>query len=337
VKKTIIALAVLLAAWLAGCTKQEPQGSTGISPPANLVPNPADTGKHYKIAVIPKGLGHDFWNTVRLGAMKAGEEEGAEIRWNGPEKETQHDRQIAIIEGAVQDKVDAIVMAATDRNAIVPTLRKVAAAGIPVITIDSGVESDIPKSFIGTQNEKGAAAAAEELNRLLSGKGEVAVIPFIRNAATSDQREKGFKDGLKRFPGLKLVADNESGGSEEGGQKATENMLAAHPNITGIFAANEPGAIGCGRALETMGRAGQVKLVAFDASPNQIGMLEKGTVQALIVQNPYKMGYEGVKNAVKLLHGQTIPKVIDTGVTVVTKANLNNPDVQKLLYPLGKK
>ncbi|MBI3910898.1 MAG: substrate-binding domain-containing protein [Armatimonadetes bacterium] len=331
------ALVLLLVA--SGCVRESEteSGSDAIRMGARPRPAaPGAAGKQLRIAVIPKGLGHDFWNTVRAGAEKAGQEEGVRVEWNGPEKETQHDRQIAIIENYVQSGVDAIVMAATDRKGLVPTVEK-AAKRVPVITIDSGVNTDVVKTFIGTDNEKGAEAAAEELNRLLGGKGEVGVIPFIPNAATSDQREHGFKKGLARFPGLNLVATVYSGSEVAGGIKATENMLTSHPNIAGIFAANEPAAIGCARALETMGKAGQVKLVAFDASPNQIQALQKGTIHALIVQNPFKMGYEGVKQAVTVLRGETIPRVIDTGVKVVTRENLNDLEVQQLLYPLGRR
>jgi len=327
---------LLLSLCLGGCVKESSTQVSGGSSPGTVITPPPTQGKRYRIAVVPKGLAHDFWKTVHAGASKAGDDLQVDVEWNGPENETQISRQIEIIDNYLNSGVDALVLAACDKKALVPTIQK-AAQRIPVLTIDSGVDSDISKTFIGTDNVKAAGEAAAELNRLLNGRGDVGLIPFIKNAATSDMREEGFKEGLKQFPGLHLVATLYSNGTEAGGQNAADNMLTAHPDLKGIFAANEPGAIGCARAIETRGKAGQVKLVSFDASPTQIQMLEKGTIDALIVQNPFKMGYEGVANAVKALKGESIPKRIDTGVKVVKKANLHEPEVHQLLYPLGKK
>jgi ribose transport system substrate-binding protein len=134
-----------------------------------------------------------------------------------------------------------------------------------------------------------------------------------------------------------LVATLYSQSDVTKGMQVTENMLTAHPDLKGIFAANEPGAIGAARVLKARNLVGEVKLVAFDAAPTEIKALEEGVIQALIVQNPFRMGYDGVKMAVKALRGEKIPKRIDTGVSVVTKENMNRPDILRLLYPLGKK
>jgi len=168
---------------------------------------------------------------------------------------------------------------------------------------------------------------------LIGYEGKVGLIPFVPGAATSIQREQGFKEGLKKFPKVKLVATLYSESDVTKGMQVTENMLTAHPDLKGIFAANEPGAIGAARVLQARKLAGKVKLVAFDASPTQIKALQEGVIQALIVQNPFRMGCEGVKMAVKALRGEKIPKRIDTGVTVVTMENFRRPEIRRLLYP----
>jgi len=290
-----------------------------------------------RIAVVPKGTTQSFWLAVKAGAEDAARKGNAVVIWKGPAKETDVAGQKRIIENFINQKVDAIVMAACNESALVPAIEQADKAGIPVITIDSGVMSDVPKSFVATDNIAGARKAAEELARLVGGRGKVGLIPFVKGAATSNMREYGFKKGLESFPDIKLVSVLYSNSDVMKGVRATEDMLAAHPDIAGIFAANEGGAVGAARALDLRKASGKVKLVAFDAAPAEISALKKGTIQALIVQNPYAMGYEGVKAALDFLEGKPISKRIDTGVRVVTQKNMDEPGIQKLLYPTGKK
>lgn len=294
-------------------------------------------GAKYTIAVIPKGTTHDFWLTVKAGAEAAGKEFGAQTVWKGPDKETEVVKQINIIEDFITMEVDAIVMAACDAEAMVGVVQRAMDAGIPVVTIDSGVKSDAPITFVATDNVAGAKAAGEELARLIGGSGEVGLIPFVKGAATSEMREQGFKEAIAEFPGIKLVATLYSESDATTGMNVTQDMMTAHPELDGIFAANEGGAIGAAQAIRADGKAGQMKLVAFDASDEEIAALKEGAIQALVVQNPYKMGYEGVKAAVDHLEGRPVEKRIDTGVTVVTMENFDDPEVQKVLYPLGEK
>lgn len=316
-----LAIILVILALFPGCVQKKP-AATG--------------GKSYTIAVVPKGTTQEFWLTVKAGAEAAGKETGSRIIWRGPAKETDVAGQMAIIENFIVQKVDAIVMAACDSKALIPIVEKAMKAGIPVVTIDSGIDSPAAVSFVATDNIDGARKAADELARLIGEKGEVGLIPFVPGAATSTMRENGFKEGIRKYPGIKLVATLYSQSDVSRGIAVTEDMLTAHPKIAGIFAANEGGAVGCARALEQRKLAGRVKLVAFDAAPAEIDALKRGTIQALIVQNPFKMGYEGVKTAVAVKDGRAVPKRIDTGVTVVTRANLNQPEIQRLLFPLKK-
>lgn len=306
---------------------QPPQGKTE-QPPA-----PAKKD-HLKIGVVPKGISHQFWLTVKAGADAAGKEFNADITWQGPDKETEIDKQVNILEDMISRKIDAIVMAACDENGLTNVIKKAVAAKIPVITIDSGVKSDLPVTFIATDNVAGAKAAAKELARLIGNEGDVGLMPFVPGAATSELREQGFKEGLKDFPNIKLVSTLYCQSDVAKGMNAIQDMMTANANLKGIFAANEPGAIGAAQAVKAAGKAGAIKLVAFDASDEQIAILKDGTFQALIVQNPFKMGYEGVKAAIDVIQGKPVEKRIDTGVTVVTMENINQPEIQKLLYPL---
>lgn len=331
-----LAVSILVLLVAVGCgqpsTTPSSEPSTQAAKPA--AENQTDQGaKRYRIAVIPKGLVHQFWLTVKAGAEAAGAELGADIIWKGPEKETDIPKQINIVEDMISAKVDAIVMAACDKKALVSRIEEAVRAGIPVVTIDSGVDSDLPISFVATDNVAGARKAAETLAKLIGEEGKVGLLPFVLGAATSDMREQGFKEGLQQFPKIQLVATRYSESDVAKGMSAVEDMLTANPDLKGIFAANESGAMGAVQALEATGSAGKVKLVAFDAAEREIEALKAGTIQALIVQNPFRMGYDGVKAAIDHIQGRPVEKRIDTGVTVVTAENLNDPDVQKLLYP----
>ena len=315
-----IAVLIGVGACLCGCSRE---------------PSPTGEQGEIIIAVSPKGLVHQFWLTVKAGAEKAAEEEGARIIWKGPAKETDVAGQVAILEDMISRRVDAIVMAACDSRALVPTLAKAVEKGIPVITIDSGVDSDIPLTFVATDNVAGARAAADALAKLIGEKGKVGLIPFIPGAATSDMRERGFKEQIATYPEIELVQTLYSQSDSARGMAVTEDMLTSHPDLAGMFAANEPGALGCVRALESRDVVGKVKVVAFDAADAEIDALKRGAIQALIVQNPFKMGYLGVKSAIKAINGEPIEKLIDTGVSVVTMDNFSEPEIQDVLYPLG--
>lgn len=327
----LVMLAVVIRCGPQAAPTQAPSQKTLA--PAAATPAPVRK-ERLEIGVVPKGISHQFWLTVKAGADAAGKEFNANITWQGPDKETEIDKQVNILEDMISSRKDAIVMAACDENGLTNVIKKAVAAKIPVITIDSGVKSDLPVTFIATDNIAGAKAAAKELARLIGNEGEVGLMPFVPGAATSEMREQGFKEGLKDFPNVKLVATLYCQSDVAKGMNATQDMMTANPNLKGIFAANEPGAIGAAQAIKAAGKAGVIKLVAFDGSDEEIALLKDGTVQALIVQNPYRMGYEGVKVAVDYLQGKPVEKRIDTGVTVVTMQNFNQPEVQKILYPL---
>ena len=277
----------------------------------------------YRIAVIPKSVGFDFWATVKAGADSAAAEQGnLEVIWKGMNDETDIAGQIALVESFITQQVDAIVIAAADSRGLVPVLRRAGEAGIPVITIDSNTDPQVSASFIATDNLAAAAAAADLIAEALGGEGKVALIPYIPGASTSNDREQGFKDGLTQYPGLELVATQYSNSDYGRAMAVAEDILTAHPDLNAIFAANEPTVLGVAQAVKTRGLAGQITLVGFDASSREIEGVRDGSILGLIVQNPFMMGYEGVMQAVKAIEGEAVEERIDSGSTVVTKGNL---------------
>jgi ribose transport system substrate-binding protein len=287
-----------------------------------------------RILVTPQSVVASFWVTVKAGADSAGKELGVEVIWKGPPTEADVNNQISILEDYINQRIDAIVLAALDTKALIPVVRNAVSKNIPVITIDSGIDSDEPKSFIATNNVLGANMAAKVLAQLIGYKGNVALIPFFPGTSTSIERERGFREEIAKYPDIKLVTVQYSQNDMAIAMAVTENMLTSFPDIDGIFAANEPGVIGASQAVSARGLSGKVKIVGFDAAENEIDALKKNIVQALVVQNPFKMGYLGVKSAVDVINGKEIPKRVDTGVTVVTMENFYNEEIQKLLYPI---
>jgi ribose transport system substrate-binding protein len=296
----------------------------------------AEPPKKMTILVCGKTLSSSFWLTVRAGAYAAGEKCGAEIIWKGPAVETDIAGQISIVEDYTNKKVNAIALAACDVKALYAPVKKALDNGIPVISFDSGLDPDPTLSLVATDNLKGAIDAGNTLAALIGEKGKVACIPYIPGASTSILRERGFKLAISKFPNIKLVAIQYSESDVAKAMSVTENILTANPDLNGIFAANEPSAIGASRAVKARGLTGKVKIVAFDASPLEIEMLQNGIIQGLVVQNPYNMGYTAVKACIDILQGKKIAKRIDTGVEVVTMHNYNQPTIQKLLFPLKK-
>lgn len=279
----------------------------------------------YRIAVIPKSVGFDFWATVKAGADSAATELGTvEVIWKGMNDETDIAGQVALVESFITQQVDALVIAAADSRGLVPVLRRATQAGIPVITIDSNTEPQVSASFIATDNLAAAAAAADLIAQALDSTGTVALIPYIPGASTSNDREQGFKNGLAKYPGLELVATQYSNSDYGRAMAVAEDILTAHPDLNAIFAANEPTVLGVAQAVKTRGLAGQITLVGFDASSREIEGVRDGSIRGLIVQNPFMMGYEGVKQAVKAINGEPVEERIDSGSTVVTKENLED-------------
>ena len=286
------------------------------------------------IAVIPKGTAHLFWVSVEAGAMSAGKQFGVEVLWNGPAMETDYDRQIQIMDSMIARRVDGIALAVTEKTALIQPVERAAAQGIPVTVFDSGVDTSNYVTFIATDNYEGGRIAATELGRLTGGKGSVAMVMNAPGSLSTMDRERGFEETIAReFPGMHTVG-RQYGLSDPGkARAAAENILTAHPEIVGIFASAEPSSVGTALALRSRGLAGKIHLIAFDSSDTMVTDLKEGVIAAMVVQDPFQMGFEAVKSLVDKLDGRVPPKRMDLHARLIRKADLDNPEVMRLLKP----
>jgi ribose transport system substrate-binding protein len=286
------------------------------------------------IGVVPKGTSHLFWQTVQAGAVAAGRDLGVDIEWNGASQETEYSRQIQIVDSMIARHVDGLVVAAADRTALVQPLERASKAGVPVVVFDSGVDSTNYVTFIATNNFNAGQAAARKLAELVHGKGKVAVVMHAPGSASTMERERGFDEVMaKEFPGIEVVARQFGMSDRARSLSAAENMLAAHPDLNGMFASSEPSSVGASLAIKARGLTEQVHMVAFDSSEGMIEDLKSGAIDAMVVQDPFKIGYDGVKTMVEYLNGVKPPKQIDLNARVLVKEDLEKPDVKKLLNP----
>jgi ribose transport system substrate-binding protein len=232
--------------------------------------------------------------------------------------------------------VDAIAVSPIDKKIMVGVVERATREGIPVIIYDTGIDTEQYVCRVGTDNYAGGQLAAERIGQILKGKGEVLLVKCQPGAASTLAREQGFEDTLaKKFPGIRIV-DWRFGMSDFAKSLAVaENMLTAHPDADAMFASNETGSVGAAQALK--GRQSKVRLVGFDWSPTLLEDLKSGAIDSLVVQDPFRMGYEAVRAAVKKLRGETQPRLNNLPARLITRENLFDPDVQRQLNPDLKK
>ena len=298
--------------------------------------------KGLEIVVIPKGTTHEFWKSIHAGAIKAKQEleaagQPVKIIWKGPLKEDDRDEQIKVVENFIAREVDGMVLAPLDDKALVRPVETASNAKIPVVIIDSGLESDKYASFVATDNYVGGRMGGEHLGELLGGKGNVLMLRYAVGSASTTKREQGFLDAIKeKYPDIKVLSsDQYAGATRELAYTASQNLMSRYgAEVNGIFCPNESVTVSMTKAVRDLGKAGgEVKIVGFDTSVQSLRDLEAGDVQGLVVQNPIKMGYLGVKTLVSHLSGTAVEKRIDTGVAMVTKENKSEAAIQELLNP----
>jgi ribose transport system substrate-binding protein len=297
--------------------------------------------KKLKIAVIPKGTTHEFWKSIHAGSNKAAQELAAqgneiEVIWKGPLREDDREQQIQVVEGFAAQGVNGIVLAPLDNRALVRPVSDAQRAGVPTVIIDSGLESEEIVSFVATDNRKGGSLAAERMGQLLNGKGKVLVLRYAEGSASTTEREAGFLETIKeKFPEIELVStDQYAGATRDTAKRASENLLNRFGDmVQGIFTPNESSTAGMLLALQDIGKAGKVSFVGFDSSQTFIDAINANQLHGIIVQNPFNMGYLGVKTMVDSLLGKPVDRKIDTGVMLVTKENMQSAEVQTLLHP----
>lgn len=289
------------------------------------------------IPVIVKDTTSQYWQVVLAGARKAGKDLKVTVPELGAQSEADIAGQITALENAVASRPDAIVIAPTQFAAMGPPIED-AAQSVKIVGIDSGADTDAFTSFLTTDNVLGGKAAADALGQGIKAKtgkaaGKVALITALPGVGSLDQRAKGFKDELAaKYPDLQIVAEKVADGQPTTGLNITTDLLTANADLVGIFASNLPMAQGAGQAVAET-RPKNFTLVGFDSDPKLVQFLKDGVLAALVVQDPYRMGYDGVKTALAVAKGEKVEKNIDTGVTVITQATMNGARAQELLNP----
>src|SRR5437762_3941603 len=297
--------------------------------------------KKLTIAVIPKGTSHEFWKSIHAGAIKAAKELSStgnevEVIWKGPLREDDREQQIQVVEGFASQGVAGIVLAPLDDRALARPVEEAKSAGVPTVIIDSALQSNSIVSFVATDNRKGGMLGADRLGELLGGKGKVILLRYAEGSESTEEREAGFRQEMKqKYPNIELISsDQYAGATRDTAKRASENLLNRFgDDVQGIFCPNESTTAGMLSALQDIGKAVKLMFVGFDSSQTFVDAMRAKQLQGIVVQNPFNMGYLGVKTIVDSLKGKAVEKRIDTGVTVITPENLDAKDSQALLHP----
>lgn len=292
------------------------------------------SARQHLIGVVPKATSHLFFVAVHAGVNQAARDGGVRVLWNGPNEETDHARQIQIVDAMITQRVSALAISATDERALSAPVERAIKAGIPVTIFDSGVEVEDYVTFVATDNYGAGRTAGRLMASLCGMRGDIAMVMHKPGGTSTLLRERAFEETIaKQFPGLRIAA-RQFGMSDRAKSRAVaENILTANPRLQGVFASSEPSSIGAIQAIASRGLSGKVKLVTFDTSDAHVEGLRNGTVDVMLVQNSYRIGYEAVRSLSEKLRGRTPGKRLDLPARVVRQADLDNPDVQALLYP----
>jgi ribose transport system substrate-binding protein len=291
------------------------------------------SAKDIYIPVISKGFQHQFWQAVRLGAEKAAKDNNVKITFEGPENESQVDKQIEMLQAALAKKPQAICFAALDSKAAIPLLKKAFDAKIPIVGFDSGVDSDIPVATAATDNVAAAAFAADKMAQLIGDSGEVAAIIHDQTSRTGIDRGTGFVNQMKaKHPNVKIVDVQYGGGDQLKSTDLAKAIIQAHPNLKGFFGANEGSIIGVLNAVKELKKEGKIVVIGYDAGRQQKDAIRSGVQAGAVSQDPVGIGYKCVDAAVKAIKGVKVPKTIDTGFKWYDKTNIDSPEMQPLLY-----
>lgn len=332
VSSLLLLTTMVLGACGSKTTDTKTVATTAAPAATTAAPAAAKSDKIY-IPVISKGFQHQFWQAVKQGAEKAAKEFNVEITFEGPETETQVDKQIEMLQAALGKKPQAIAFAALDSKAATPLLEKAKASKIPVIGFDSGVDSDIPVTTAATDNKAAAALAADKMASLIGNEGEIALVVHDQTSRTGIDRRDGFTNRIKeKYPNIKIVDTQYGGGDQLKSTDLAKAIIQAHPSIKGFFGANEGSAIGVINAVTELKKDGKIIVVGYDSGKQQMDAIRSGKMAGAITQDPIGIGYWSVKAAVQSIKGETVPKSIDTGFHWYDKTNIDAADIKPLLY-----
>lgn len=308
-------------------------GGAAPAQPAAQQPAAQQPAAKPYIPVISKGFQHQFWQAVKLGSENAAKEFNVDITFEGPETEAMVDKQMEMLQTAIDKKPAAICFAAVDSKAAIPLLEKAKAANIPIIGFDSGVDSDIPLTTAATDNVAAAAAAADKMAELIGGEGKVAIIAHDQTSRTGIDRVKGFTDEIKnKYPNITIVDTQYGGGDQLKSTDISKAIMQANPDLKGFFGANEGSIIGVLNAAKELNKEGQIVIIGYDSGQQQLDAIRSGVEAGAITQDPIGIGYKCVEAAVKAMKGETLPKTIDTGFHWYDKTNIDSDQIKPLLY-----
>ena len=293
----------------------------------------AASGAKPYIPVISKGFQHQFWQAVKKGAEDEATKLNVTITFEGPENESQVDKQMEMLQAALDKHPQALCFAALDSKAAIPLLEKAKAANIPVVGFDSGVDSDIPVSTAATDNIAAAALAADKMGEAIGGKGKVGIIVHDQTSRTGIDRRDGFINEMKaKYPDIEIIGPQYGGGDQLKSTDLAKAMIQANPDIKGFFGANEGSAIGVVNAVKELNMSGKLVVIGYDSGQAQIDAINSGLMLGAITQNPIGIGEKCVETAVKAINGEAVEKNIDTGFFWYDKTNITDPEIAAVLY-----
>jgi ribose transport system substrate-binding protein len=295
---------------------------------------PTEKKKH--LEVVLRSQNGDYWKTVKMGAEVAAKEFDVALDFRAPGDEADVKGQIALMEQSIKSGPDAIVLAANDYKELSEVVDDASTRGIPVITVDSEVESRKAKSFIGANNYEAGQLAGKQLIKLTGTSGHIAIVSFMRGERNTELREQGLLDEISKYPDLQVMDKVYSLTDRELAAQLTQSIMEKHPQLDGIVAMNEISSIGVADAIQRLNLQDKVKIITFDSTSEELELLQEGVIQATIIQNPFSIGYLGVKNAVEASKGNKIPSRVDTGIKAIDLGNMFWSDNQKLLFPFIK-
>lgn len=290
--------------------------------------------KPNKIVLVSKSIQSEyvFWETIRMGAQLAAKEEEIPFEYVGPLEEKDVDKQVEIMNSKIEEGADIILLAAADKERLALSVENAKKKGITLVSVDSSVVGQT--EIVATDN----VAAAQELTHYLlesiNNKGEVIMLNFVQGASTANEREQGYDLVMAGQAKVKQLPTVYTEGTTESAYKKAKEIIKQYPNLKGIVGANQYMTEGICLAIEELGLSKKIKVVGFDSSNVIIEALEKGIIEAILVQKPFNMGYLGVKVAVDLFDGKKVEQDTDTGYKLITADTLYDTENQKLLYPI---
>ena len=322
-KVAFLAAAAAISLALAGC-------SAGG---AETVDAGANSDKPY-IALVSKGFQHQFWQAVKSGAESKAAELGVTVTFDGPASETEVDSQLQMLQAAIDKKPDAIGYAALDPEACVSLMDAAKAAEIPVVQFDAGCNSDYPLSIAKTDSLGAGALAADHMAELIGGKGEVGIVGHSQINSTGVERRDGFVEQMEaEYPDITIVDIQYGDGDHLKSADIAKAMIAAHPDLKGLYGTNEGSAIGIVNAVGELGlAAGELTVIGFDSGQAQMDAITNGLMAGAITQNPIGIGEATVQAAFDAINGKTPSKIIDTGYFWFDKTNMEDPEIAAVLY-----